>query len=236
MAQAGDVLPFRVAAADLLIGAACAGCGRPAITLCEECLPAFEPVPREAWPRPVPEGLLSPSPVPPFASAPHEGVIRAALARYKEEGQFGLLRPLGHLLAASVCASSPATGGVALVPIPSSRRSNVRRGYDAVGELAGAAATSLRAIGVDCRTEPRLRQARRVADQSGLGARERAVNMAGALTIGPTGGLGRRAVIVVDDIITTGASLAEAVRVLDRAGCRPVGIAVVAATARRMPG
>ena len=226
------MLPFRVAAADLIIGAACAGCGRPAITLCDRCIPDFVPVPREVWPRPTPQGLLVPTRVRPFASAVHGGPVRSALAQYKEEGQFGLLRPLGHLLAASVCAAAPADGRLALVPIPSSRRSNARRGYDAVGELARTAAASLRGIGVDCRLEARLRQARRVADQSGLGARERALNMAGALASSSPRGPGGRAVIVVDDIITTGATLAEAVRVLDQVGARPIGIAVVAATTR----
>lgn len=175
---------------------------------------------------------MVPSIVRPFASASHEGPIRSALARYKEHGQFGLLRPLGHLLAASVCAAAPVEGGIALVPIPSSRRSNARRGYDAVAELAGSAADSLRGVGIDCRVESRLRQSRRLADQSGLGARQRAINMAGALTADSSHDFGKRHIVVVDDIITTGASLAEGVRALDRAGARPVGIAVIAATIR----
>lgn len=227
------MLPFRLAAADLIIGAVCAGCGTPAITLCVQCRPEFIPAPREAWPNPIPEPLLHPTRVRPFASASHHGAVRAALAQYKEEGQFGLLRTLGHMLAASACAAAPADGRIVLVPIPSSRMSNARRGYDAVGELAREAASSLRGIGLDCRVQRGLRQARKVADQSGLGARERPINMADALTLRSTWGLEGRAVIVVDDIITTGASLAEAVRVLHRAGFRPAGLAVVAATERR---
>ncbi len=233
------MLPFRIAAADLIIGAACAGCGRPAITLCDECAPSFIPEPREAWPRPAPAELLGPKPVRPYASAPYEGPVRSALACYKEQGQFGLLRILGHMLAASVCAVAPADSPLVLVPIPSARLASVRRGYDAIGELARTAGEALRAIGLDCRVAAELRQSRRVADQSGLGARERSANMADALTIRSAAPLRGRDVIVVDDIITTGASIAEAVRVLDVAGCRPFGVAVVAVTERhagRHPG
>lgn len=228
------MLPFRVAAADLIIGAACAGCGRPAVTLCESCLPKFVPRPRESGPRPPPAGLMLPSPVRPVASAPYEGAVRSALARYKEDGQFGLLRPLGHMLAASVCMATPARGDITLVPVPSSRAASARRGHDAVLELARAAASSLRRIGLDCRVEQALRQARRVVDQSGLGARERSANMSRALRVRSAAGLSGRAVIVVDDIITTGATLAEAARVLGDAGFRPPAAAVIAATARQV--
>ena len=227
------MLSFRLAAADLIIGAACAGCGRPAITLCEQCVGEFVPQPREAWPRPTPSGLLEPTRVRPCASTTHEGPVRSALAQYKEQGQFGLLPILGHLLAASVCDAAPPSGSFALVPIPSSRLSTARRGYDAVAELARTAATSLRGIGIDCRVERALRHSRRVADQSGLGATARSMNVSGALEMRKGAALEGGEVIVVDDIITTGATLAEAVRVLDVAGFRPVSVAVIAATVRR---
>lgn len=224
---------FRVAAADLIIGADCAGCGAPAVTLCGSCAAALRPDPHVAWPTPIPFGLTSPTPVPPIASAAYDGPLRLALAQYKERGRFSLLRPLGHLLAASVCLAAPEGIRPTLVPIPSSRGAGVRRGYDAIGELAAAAAGQLRAIGIDCIVAPVLTHTRNVADQSGLSAAHRATNMHGALRVRS----GRRPigpdVVLVDDIITTGATLAEAVRVLSRAGSRPIGIATVAATGRR---
>jgi len=228
------VLPFRIAAADLIIGASCAGCGRPAITLCEACSVSLAPCPRVAWPRPVPRGLLEPTPVLPVAAGVHEGTLRAALAQFKEEGQFGLLRLLSHFLAASVCLAAPEAGPIVLVPIPSTRVSRLRRGHDAIGELARSGAKALRSIGVDCVVGNPLVHCRRVADQSGLSARERSVNMAGALRVRSTAGLEGRRVVVVDDVLTTGATVTEATRVLSSGGFRPSAVAVIAAAVRRI--
>lgn len=227
------MLSFRVAAADLLIGANCAGCGRVALTLCERCRNELMPHPHEAWPDPPPPQLLRPTRVTPVASASHEGAVRAALAAYKERGRFGLLPVLSHLLAASLCRVTPGSIPVTIVPVPSSRRASTRRGYDAVADLARAAASAMRGIGLDCRVEAVLAHSRRVADQSELSARARADNMRGAMRLVSTAGLAGRDVVVVDDVLTTGATMVEAVGVLSAAGARPVGIAVIAATVRR---
>lgn len=226
------MIPFRVAAADLIIGASCAGCGRPAITLCEACEALLTPEPHIAWPRPTPAILNTPTPVVPIASGIHEGALRAVLAQFKEEGRFGLLRLLSHFLAASVCLAAPANSRLVLVPIPSTPFTRIRRGQDTIGELARASASALRSIGMDCSAKAPLAHARRVADQSGLTARERSINMTGALRMRSPAGLDGRRIIVVDDILTTGATVAEATRVLSSAGFRPSAIAVIAATAR----
>lgn len=230
--QSEIVLPFRIAAADLIIGASCAGCGRPAITLCETCVALLTPRPHVSWPRPTPGELLRPTTVTPVASGVHEGALRAALAQYKEEGQFGLLRMLGHFLATSVCFAAPADQPMSLIPIPSTRATRLRRGQDTIGELARCSARALRAVGVDCTVGDALVHARRVADQSGLTARERSSNMNGALELRSSAGLDGRCIVVVDDILTTGATVAEATRVLTDAGFRPRAIAVIAATTR----
>lgn len=230
--QSEVVLPFRVAAADLIIGASCAGCGRPAITLCASCAGMLTPQPRVAWPRPTPQILRQPSLIEPIASGIHEGPLRAVLAQFKEEGQFGLLHILGHFLASSVCFAAPVNRPVVLVPIPSTRVTRMRRGQDTIGDLSRAAAKALQAIGIDCIVGSPLVHARRVADQSGLSAGDRSINMSDALRMRSVAGLEDRSIIVVDDILTTGATVAEAVRVLSEAGFRPASIAVIAATAR----
>lgn len=103
---------------------------------------------------------------------------------------------------------------VLLVPVPSARRTVAARGHDPTRRIALAAARVLRGQGVPTRVLSVLRQQRAVLDQSGLGATQRLANLTGALGVAKgaerllTGG----SVVLVDDLMTTGASLAEAAR------------------------
>ncbi|MFC8222716.1 ComF family protein [Streptomyces sp. NPDC057362] len=104
---------------------------------------------------------------------------------------------------------------VLLVPVPSARRSVRTRGHDPARRIALAAAGELRRTGTSARVLAVLRQRYAVADQSALDARQRLDNLTGALTVRPgAGGLlrGGGALVLVDDLMTTGASLAEAAR------------------------
>jgi ComF family protein len=225
-----------VSAADLLLGASCPGCGRPAVTLCRPCGLAIRPDPYVAWPSPTPSALRSPSPVVPVAGGANSGVLRAALISWKEEGRFGLTSPLSHLLAsATVQLVRPGRAAV-MVPVPTSRRSKRARGSDVVDELARASARLVRRVGVEVTVSQALTYSRATHDQAGLDAQHRAANLNGAFRLRRTGALAGCDVVVVDDILTTGATVAEAVRVLSAAGHRPIGIAVVAATPRRPGG
>jgi ComF family protein len=172
------------------------------------------------------------TPVVVAASGQHEGVLRLVLVQWKEEGRSSLVRPLAHLLAASVVEVA-GVAPLALVPVPTTRRSRRARGADVVDQLARAAAEVLRCTGADVTVRQALRVARRTADQSRLGARDRARNLGGAFALrAPTGLAGRR-IVVVDDIVTTGATVQEAVRALRAAGFRPTAAATVAHRPRR---
>lgn len=176
----------------------------------------MEGPPARARPCPEPRGL----PVV-FAAARYEDAVRAVLLAHKERGALGLAGPLGAALAGAVRAAMPqAPDGreplLLLVPVPSAPRAVRARGHDPARRIAVAAALALRRTGTYARALPVLRQRRTVADQSGLTARRRLANMAGALEVasGAERLLAAHAAVLVDDVMTTGASLAEAARAL----------------------
>lgn len=101
--------------------------------------------------------------------------------------------------------------------------------------MARACASELRRLGTHANLLPALAHSRTVADQAGLSRVERARNLAGALRIRPGAAarLVERPVVLVDDVLTSGATLAEAARAVRAAGGRPIGAAVLGATAPR---
>ncbi|MFF7731225.1 ComF family protein [Streptomyces sp. NPDC008001] len=228
----------------LVLPGECAGCGRPRTVLCDACRAALGGgAARRVRPDPEPAGLP-----PVHAVARYEGPVRAMLLAHKERGALGLARPLGAALACAVrsAAGGPGSGRqggggalearerpLLLVPVPSARRAVAARGHDAGRRLALGAAQALRAGGLPAAVAAVLRQCRTVADQAGLGARQRRANVAGALGVrmGAEGLLMREGpVVLVDDLMTTGASLAEAARAVSLAGGSVLGAAVVAAS------
>lgn len=207
---------------DLVLPRRCAGCGVPDPLLCPACRALLGAAPLgRVRPRPCPDGLP-----PVVALTTYDGPVKAALLAHKERGRLALGAPLGTALAAAV-ALVAGDAPVLLCPVPSAPAAVRRRGDDPAWRLARTAARAL----PEATPARLLAQARRTRDQSGLSTAERARNLAGALTAVPVSG--GPPVVVVDDVMTTGATLVEAARALRAAGHRVVGAAVVAATARR---
>jgi predicted amidophosphoribosyltransferase len=164
--------------------------------------------------------------------APYTGAVRQLIVAHKERGLAGLARPLGAALARAVLAAAKDPGPRALlVPVPSSRASVRRRGQDPTLRIAQEAAREAGRHGAATSCVQVLGHRRRVADQAGLTAAGRVANVTGALRAGCD--LRGAQVIIVDDVVTTGATLAEAARALRAAGAEVRAAAVVAATARR---
>ncbi|WP_240361913.1 ComF family protein [Streptomyces sp. MBT27] len=202
----------------LVLPTACGGCGRPRTALCARCRAGLLGAPAcRVRPAPEPAGLPAV-----YAAAPYEDAVRAVLLGHKERGALGLAGVLGQALAgAARAAAAPCgRGPLLLVPVPSSRRAVRARGHDATRRIALAAAGELRRSGTDARVVAVLRQRRTVADQAGLSASQRLRNLSGALMVAGGGVrlLEGGQVVLVDDLMTTGASLAEAARVIRAAG------------------
>ncbi|MFG2528205.1 ComF family protein [Streptomyces sp. NPDC048516] len=215
--------------AGLVLPVDCAGCGRPRTELCAECRRRLGRDGRGAQrvrPWPSPAGLPRV-----WAGAPYADEVRAVLLAHKERGALRLAGPLGAVLAGAVRGLGPFGGPQLLVPVPSARRAVAGRGHDPVRRMALRAAGELRRAGAGARVLDVLRQRRAVSDQAGLSARQRLANVAGALEVPVPAArlLAGRSVVLVDDLVTTGATLAEAARAVRAAAGRVTGAAVVAA-------
>lgn len=238
------ILAVALALADLAVPQSCAGCGEPGERVCPVCQVAARRVlwpagPRGVAPSPAPDGFP-----PTHARAAYEPPVASWLVAYKDADRRDLRRELVPLLAVAVQASlaaSPAArttltsgrGPVLLVPVPSGRAARHRRGDDPLRALARGVAAGYLAHEVALAQV--LRVVRRVQDQSGLTAAERADNLRGAMGVRPrwAARVDGACVVVVDDVVTSGATLVEAARALRAAGAADVVAATVCATPRR---
>lgn len=225
---------------DLVVDASCAGCGqRPSPAWCPACAQLLKSTARLAMPTPAPAHMP-----PVWAVADYAGCVRRAIVAHKEDGRVALAVPLGAALATGVrgalggpSRSAQPGRSVLIVPVPSTRSATRARGADPLLRLARRAVRELSAQSLDVALAPAVRMTpgSRPRDQAGLDARSRARNLCGAHELLPRWARAVRGaeVIVVDDVVTTGATLAEAARVLRLAGATDVRAAVVAATRRR---
>ena len=172
--------------------------------------------------RPCPTCVADPPPYDYARSAAiFEGALREALHALKFSGKRALARPLGDL-AAEHCVATLVEKIEAVVPVPLAREREHERGFNQAELLARRVA---RRLGVPAR--PRwLVRVRATRPQSDLAAAERRANVRGAFRAGPD--VAGRHVLVVDDVLTTGATLGECAQALRAGGARRVGVLTVA--------
>ncbi len=192
----------------------CSGCGVDDRSLCTGCRAALLP---EVTPRRA-AGLTV------HTALEYDGRVRRVILAFKEQGRTDAAPALARTLAASVTAAIASAPGAELLAVPTSRSAYRRRGFDPVRLL-------LRRAGLHAARD--LRVGRPTAAQKALGLEQRATNVRGAFVSRRR--LDGRSFVLVDDILTSGATLAEAARAVRAAGGEVVGAATVAFTVRLLP-
>jgi ComF family protein len=212
-------------ALDLAFPASCAGCGLEGDPICAWCLPALDarldllPGVPVGLPADMPDGLLQVE-----WCAPFSGVVRDALHQLKYSGERRLAEPLGEAIARRWRHAG--AGGDLLVPVPVHRGRAAQRGYDQAVLLARA---SGRALGLP--VVEALERWQATTAQFQLDRRARAANVAGAFRVRSPSALDLlrgRWVVLVDDVMTTGATLSACASALHEGGALAVSAVTMA--------
>jgi ComF family protein len=198
----------------------CAGCGSADRGLCEHCQLELEPA---VTPRTLPDGSTV------FTALRYEGVVRSTLLALKESGRTDVVKPLSNAFGAAIhrAAGNHAAldrigeNGAELLAVPTSRAAWRRRGYDPVALLCKRAGYQPAKV---------LRSSRATLSQKTLGSDDRVLNLYESMKSRTS--LQGRSFILVDDIVTTGATFIEAARAVRAAGGEVVGHAALAFTPR----
>ncbi|MET9632166.1 ComF family protein [Lentzea sp. NPDC006480] len=202
-------------ALDLLLPSNCAGCGRPGTACCATCLDVFGP----------PERIHVPGVGPPvWALAAYHGPARELVLAFKERGARALVAWFSAIVAAALITVGPRPW--TLVPAPSRRSAARERGGDHMVRIA-------RAVEI-AEVAPILSLAPGVRDSVGLGVEERRQNLEGRVLVHgrpPPG-----TTVLIDDVITTGATAAACVRALRRAGVRTQAVLALTSARPAQPG
>lgn len=210
---------------DLILPRQCAGCRSPNTRWCSRCA-------HSTTLRTVERSTLT---TPVYALSPYAGPARKLVLAYKDQRR-ELAPILGRTFAAALIRLAeerpPWADDIWLIPAPSRSSAARRRGGNHMLRAATHTARALARQGIPSHVAPALAMAPRTRDSVGLTAGQRATNLYGALTVthrnAPPPGT---PAVLIDDVVTTGATAAECVRALDKADIPVAAILAFTATA-----
>ena len=158
----------------------------------------------------------------------YEGGLRGLIHLLKYQGVRSAARPLGqHLSQAMRFALHECDGSFVVVPVPLHRQRRNSRGFNQTELIARVALRELRDLPVEL--EPKLlKRTRFTESQTGFTREQRRENLRGAFAVPDPARVKGRSILLVDDVLTTGATADECSRILMRAGAKQVLVVTVA--------
>ncbi len=177
---------------------------------------------------------------PPFVRAVAYGAYRGRMKDAIHALKYDRLRPaarrLGHMLAQAIAPlAADVPDGLLVVPVPLHRLKHAQRGFNQARVLARAALEALAKSHPQWRltlAPGALMRLRATGSQAGLAPRQRRLNVRGAFSVSHPAAVAGKDILLVDDILTTGATARAAALALNKAGANAVYVATLARARR----
>jgi ComF family protein len=158
--------------------------------------------------------------------------MKAAIHALKYDRLHASSRRLGRMLAEAIAQlANDAPGEMLVIPVPLHRSKFADRGFNQARSLAAAALAVLRKTHPEWRltlASSTLMRLRATESQAGLTPRQRRLNVRGAFTVSDPAAVTQKHILLIDDILTTGATARAAAQALNRAGAASVWVATLA--------